>query len=291
MTTTLSTTARPSRSQLRWTRLTTVRRRSSTVDLVAVGAFVLLVLVAVAAPLLAPHSPVLTSGEAFLPPGSPGHLLGTDGLGYDIASRLLYGLRSSLGAAALVIASGVVVGGIVGAIAGAQAGWVDTVLMRTTDLFLSLPGLVIAMAVAAALGASFRSALIGIAVVWWPLYARLVRGEVRALASRPHLEAARLAGVGWTGRLVRHLLPGTRSTIVVAASLDVGGLVVALSALSFIGLSSPAPAPELGAMAAQGMAYLLQSWWVPIFPGLAVMLIAFVANLAGDGVRDLMREH
>jgi peptide/nickel transport system permease protein len=126
-------------------------------------------------------------------------------------------------------------------------------------------------------------------VVWWPLYARLVRGEVRAWAARPHLEAARLAGTPWGRRVTRHLLPGVRSTIVVAASLDVGGLVVALSGLSFIGLSSPAPAPELGAMAAQGMAYLLQAWWVPIFPGLAVLVIALAANLAGDGVRDLMR--
>jgi peptide/nickel transport system permease protein len=266
-----------------------VRHRALGVDLAAVGVLALIAVVALAAPVLAPHSPILRSGEAFLPPLSPEHLLGTDALGYDILSRLLYGMRSSLVAAAIVIASGVLVGGLVGLLAGALPGWVDTLLMRTTDLFLALPGLVIAMAVAAALGASFTSALVGVAVVWWPLYARLVRGEVRAWAARPHLEAARLAGTPWGTRVTRHLLPGVRSTIVVAASLDVGGLVVALSGLSFIGLSSPAPAPELGAMAAQGMAYLLQAWWVPIFPGLAVLVIALAANLAGDGVRDLMR--
>lgn len=279
------------RAARRWARVTAVRHRALGVDLVAIGVLVLIVLAALAAPVLAPHSPILRSGDAFLPPLSPDHLLGTDALGYDILSRLLYGMRSSLVAAAVVIASGVLIGGLVGLLAGALPGWVDALLMRTTDLFLALPGLVIAMAVAAALGASFTSALIGVAVVWWPLYARLVRGEVRAWAARPHLEAARLAGTPWGRRVTRHLLPGVRSTIVVAASLDVGGLVVALSGLSFIGLSSPAPAPEeqLGAMAAQGMAYLLQAWWVPIFPGLAVLVIALAANLAGDGVRDLMR--
>jgi peptide/nickel transport system permease protein len=277
------------RAGRRWARVTAVRHRALGVDLLAIGALALIVLVALAAPLLAPHSPILRSGDAFLPPLSPSHLLGTDALGYDILSRLLYGMRSSLLAAAVVIASGVLVGGLVGLLAGALPGWVDSLLMRTTDLFLALPGLVIAMAVAAALGASFTSALIGVAVVWWPLYARLVRGEVRAWAARPHLEAAVLAGTPWGARVARHLLPGVRSTIVVAASLDVGGLVVALSGLSFIGLSSPAPAPELGAMAAQGMAYLLQAWWVPIFPGIAVLVIALAANLAGDGVRDLMR--
>jgi peptide/nickel transport system permease protein len=277
------------RAARRWARVTAVRHRALGVDLVAIGVLVVIVLVALAAPVLAPHSPILRSGEAFLPPGSADHLLGTDALGYDILSRLLYGMRSSLAAAAVVIASGVLVGGLVGLLAGALPGWVDSLLMRTTDLFLALPGLVIAMAVAAALGASFTSALVGVAVVWWPLYARLVRGEVRSWAARPHLEAARLAGTAWGLRVTRHLLPGVRSTIVVAASLDVGGLVVALSGLSFIGLSSPAPAPELGAMAAQGMAYLLQSWWVPIFPGIAVLVVALAANLAGDGVRDLMR--
>jgi peptide/nickel transport system permease protein len=198
-------------------------------------------------------------------------------------------MRASLFAAVVVIASGVLAGGLVGVLAGALPGWVDGLLMRITDVFLALPGLVIAMAVAASLGASYRSALIGIAVVWWPMYARLVRGEIRAWAARPHLEAARLAGVPWERRVTRHLLPGVRSTVVIVASQDVGGLVVALSALSFMGLSSPAPAPELGAMAAQGMQYLLTAWWVPIVPGVAVMLLALVANYAGDAVRDMLR--
>jgi peptide/nickel transport system permease protein len=275
--------------QRRWQAINTVRTRSTAADRVALIALALVVVMAVLAPVLAPHSPILRSGAAFLPPGSPGHLLGTDAIGYDLLSRVLYGMRASLLAAALVIASGVLIGGLVGVLAGVLPGWVDSVLMRVTDLFLALPGLVIAMAVAAALGASYTSALIGIGIVWWPLYARLVRGEIRAWAARPHLEAAYLTGVPWHRRVRRHLLPGVRSTVVIAASLDVGGLVVALSALSFIGLSSPAPAPELGAMAAQGMQYLLSYWWVPIVPGIAVMIVALAANYAGDAVRDMLR--
>jgi peptide/nickel transport system permease protein len=282
------TRARLGRGARKFQRVTALRHRSTAVNLIGLTGLVLLVLLALLAPVLAPYSPILRAGAPFQPPLSPGFLFGTDALGYDIFSRLLFGLRASITAAAIVIASGVIIGGLVGVVAGALGGWADGLLMRVTDLFLALPGILIAMVVAAALGASFTSSLIGVAVVWWPMYARLVRGEVRSWAARPHLEAATLAGVGWTRRVARHLLPGVTSTVVIAASLDVGGLVVAMSGLSFIGLSSPAPAPELGAMAAQGMQYLLQYWWVPVVPGLAVMLLALCANLAGDGIRDLL---
>ena len=276
------------RAARKWARITALRKRTPVSDAIGMAGLALVVLVALLAPVLAPYSPILRAGEAFLPPFSPGYLLGTDGVGYDILSRMLFGLRASIASAAIVIASGVIIGGAVGLLAGSVGGWVDNGLMRVTDLFLAFPGIVIAMAVAAALGASFSSALIGVAVVWWPMYARLVRGEVRSWAARPHLEAAVLAGVPWSRRVRRHLLPGVTSTVVVAASLDVGGLVVAMSGLSFIGLGSPAPAPELGSMAAQGMQYLLQFWWIPVIPGLGVMLLALLANLAGDGVRDIV---
>jgi peptide/nickel transport system permease protein len=280
--------AGPTRSAKKWARVTELRSHSTAVDIAGLIGLALLVVIALLAPVLAPYSPILRAGETFLPPGSPGHLLGTDGVGYDIFSRMLFGLRSSIASAAIVITSGVIIGGIVGLLAGSIGGWADNGLMRLTDLFLAFPGIVIAMAVAAALGASFSSALIGVAVVWWPMYARLIRGEVRAWAARPHLEAAVLAGVPWSRRVRRHLLPGVTSTVVVAASLDVGGLVVAMSGLSFIGLGSPAPAPELGSMAAQGMEYLLQFWWIPVIPGLGVLVLALLANLAGDAVRDLL---
>ncbi len=264
--------------------------RVSRVDRVAMGAFVAIVLVALLAPILSPHSPIQPAGIPFLPPGHGGFLLGTDEVGQDIFSRVLFGLRSSLIAAGAVIASGVLVGGAVGLAAGATGGWLDDLLMRITDIFLALPGPVLAIAVVAALGPSFTHTLVAVAIVWWPFYARIGRAEVRAQAARPHLEAARMAGVGRLRRARRHLLPGAVPAILVTASLDVGNLIVTLAALSFLGLGAPAPAPELGAMAARGLQYLLQEWWVPVIPALVVFLVAMLANLAGDGVRDLLSD-
>jgi peptide/nickel transport system permease protein len=160
--------------------------------------------------------------------------------------------------------------------------------MRTTDVFLALPSPILAIAVVAALGPSLPHTLMAVAIVWWPFYARIVRGEVKALAARPHVEAARLAGVSRARVAFRHLLPGAIPAILVTASLDVGNLIITLAALSFLGLGAPAPAPELGAMSARGLTYLLQQWWVPVMPGLAVLFLALSSNLAGDALRDLM---
>ena len=268
--------------------LRAVGGRAAVGDRVAIGAFLALIVVGFAAPLLAAHNPIQPAGIPFLSPGHGGFLFGTDEVGQDILSRVLYGLRSSLEAAGAVIASGVVIGGTIGLVAGATGGWVDDLLMRITDIFLALPGPVLAIAVVASLGPSFVHTLIGVAIVWWPFYARIVRAEVRSLAARPHLEAARLAGVGSARRAWRHLLPGAVPALLVTASLDVGNLIVTLASLSFLGLGAPAPAPELGAMAARGLQYLLQEWWVPVMPALIVFLVALLANLAGDGIRDLL---
>lgn len=248
-------------------------------------------LVAVIAPLLAPHSPVRpVHAGAFASP-LHGALLGTDDLGRDVLSRVLYGMRASWLSALVVIASGVVIGGVVGLIAGSVGGWIDALLMRVTDLFLALPGPILAIAVIAALGPSLPHTLLAVGVVWWPWYARIVRAEVRAQAVRAHVDAARLSGVGRTRLALRHLLPGAVPAVLVTASLDVGNLVLTLAGLSFIGLGSPPPAPELGAMAARGMPYLLGHPWIPLAPALAVLVLAFAANLAGDGVRDLLEHH
>ncbi len=244
--------------------------------------------VALLAPLLAPYNPLAPVSMPLQPPGHGTFLLGTDAIGRDVLSRALYGWRSSWFAALAVIASGVVIGGFVGVFAGMSGGWLDNLLMRVTDGFLALPAPVIAIAVVAALGASFFHTLLAVAIVWWPFYARIVRGEVRALAARPHMAAARLAGSGRLRLAGRHLLPGTVPAIVITASLDVGNLVLTLAALSFLGLGQPAPAPELGADTARNLQFLLQQWWIPVMPGLAVFLLALIANLAGDGVRDLM---
>ncbi|MGW4097743.1 MULTISPECIES: ABC transporter permease [unclassified Mycobacterium] len=252
-----------------------------------VGALIALTLVALTAPLLAPHSALIPAGTPLTPPDSA-FLFGTDDAGRDLLSRCLLGLRTSWFAALAVIASGLVIGGGIGLVAGAVGGWVDTLLMRLTDLFLALPAPVLAIAVVSALGPSLTHTLIGVAVVWWPYYSRIVRGEIRQLAARPHVEAARVAGVGVLRLWGRHLLPGAIPTILVAASLDVGGLIVTLAGLSFIGLGAPQPAPELGSMAAAGIPMLLNAAWISVAPAMTVLLAAFIANKAGDALRIML---
>lgn len=261
---------------------------SSTFDKVTLSLLGLITLVAIFGPMLAPYPPDEAVAEPFLPPFSSGFVLGTDDIGRDLLSRVLYGIQSSWLSALVVILSGVIIGGIVGLLAGAFGGWVDSVLMRVTDTFLALPGPVLAIAVVAALGPGLRNTLVAVAIVWWPYYARIVRGEVRTLAARPHVEAARLAGAGRLRLMFRHLMPGAVPVTIVAASLDVSALILTLASLSFLGLGAPAPAPELGAMTARGLTYLLEYSWIPLVPAFAVFVLALVANLAGDGIRDLI---
>ncbi|WP_433295442.1 ABC transporter permease [Pseudonocardia sp. CA-142604] len=274
------------RDRSRWGRA--ARSPHARLDVLSAGLLGLVTVVALAAPVLAPHGPLDPAGMPSAPPGTSGFLLGTDSVGRDILSRVLYGLRSSWLAALAVVAVGAAFGGLVGLVAGARGGWVDNVLMRITDGFLALPAPVLAIAVVAALGPSLLHTLVAVSIVWWPFYARIVRGEVRTLAARPHVEAARLAGTGPVRVATRHLLPGAVPAVVVTASLDIGALVLTLAGLSFLGLGQPAPTPELGADAARNLSYLLQDWWIPVVPGLAVALLSLVANVAGDGVRNLM---
>lgn len=244
----------------------------------------ILTLIALLAPLAAPHESLEVTAAGPLHAPSLGNLLGTDEIGRDVFSRVLYGIRASWLSAVGVILLGAAFGSLVGALAGAFGGWVDTILMRVTDLFLSLPAPVLAIAVIASLGPSLTHTLLALSIVWWPWYARIVRGEVRALAARPHTEAARLAGVSRWRLVRRHLLPGAVAPVVVTMSLDVGNLILALAGLSFIGLGAPAPAAELGAMSARGLDYLFGHPWVPLAPAAAVALLALSANLLGDHV-------
>jgi peptide/nickel transport system permease protein len=226
-----------------------LKGRTSLLDRMAIVLLVLITVGAVVIPAIAPYKPNIIAGDSFVKPGAH-FLMGTDEVGHDIFSRVLYGIRTSWFSALEVIASGVLIGGFIGLVAGTAGGWIDDVLMRVTDLFLALPGPILAIAVVAALGPSLNHTLIAVGIVWWPFYARIVRGEIKALAARPHVEAARLAGVGRIRLATRHLLPGAVPATVVTASLDVGNLILTLAGLSFLGLGAPAPAPELGAMSA-----------------------------------------
>ena len=263
--------------------------RSTVINWAGFSMVFVVTIVAVAVPLLAPHDPLLPVGMPLQAPGTHGFLLGSDSIGRDILSRVLYGVRSSWYAALVVVAVGLLFGGLVGLIAGATGGWVDAVLMRITDGFLSLPAPVLAIAVVAALGPGFVHTLIAVSIVWWPFYARLVRGEVARLAARPHVEAAKLAGVSRFRLAGRHLLPGAVPNALVAASLDLGTLILTLAALSFLGLGQSAPAPELGADSARNLSYFLQQWWIPVMPGLGVLVLALIGNIAGDCLRNLMK--
>ncbi|MCL5077103.1 MAG: ABC transporter permease [Actinobacteria bacterium] len=253
----------------------------------AIGVLGMVTLIALLAPVLAPTNPLLPVTQPFVHPFTSSHLLGTDSVGRDELSRILYGIRASWFSALAVIASGVVIGGLVGMMAGIRGGRVDSVLMRITDGFLAFPGPVLAIAVVASLGASLLHTLLAVAIVWWPFYARIVRGEARAIMSRPHIEAARTFGVKGLRLAYRHVMPGVIPAVVVTASLDIGNLIVTLSGLSFLGLGAPAPSPELGAMAARNLQYLLQQWWVCVFPAVAIMFLALVGNFAGDSLRNV----
>ena len=263
--------------------------RATIMNWLGVSLILLVTLIAVAVPVLAPHDPLVPVGMPLQAPGKEGFLLGSDSVGRDILSRVLFGVRSSWFAALVVVGVGLLIGGVIGLIAGAVGGWLDSILMRITDGFLSLPAPVLAIAVVAALGPGFVHTLIAVSIVWWPFYARLVRGEIVRLAARPHVEAARLAGVGPFRVALRHLLPGAVPNALVAASLDLGTLILTLAALSFLGLGQSAPAPELGADAARNLSYFLQQWWVPVMPGVGVLVLAVIGNIAGDSLRNLMK--
>jgi ABC-type dipeptide/oligopeptide/nickel transport system permease subunit len=264
-------------------------RRAPSSDVIMLGAFVFLILLILVFSWKTPYSTTTASGQPLEPP-STRHWAGTDAVGRDLFSRILVGARLSLIAAAAVIAAGVAIGGSIGLVAGYAGGWSDSLLMRGTDLFLALPAPVLAIAVAGALGRSFTLTLVAVAVVWWPLYARIVRGEIRAIAARPHMEAARLAGGGRRTLLFRHLLPGTFAPVLVAASLDVGLMILTLAGLSFLGLGSPEPFPELGAMTSQNLSYLLTKWWIPVLPAAMIFVLAYLSNLAGDALRDVLQD-
>jgi peptide/nickel transport system permease protein len=254
---------------------------------VALITLVLVTLLALLGPTLAPHNPTLPVGMPFTPPSSA-FPFGTDLVGRDELSQVLYGIQSTWFSALAVIAIGALVGGTVGLVAGASPGWFDNLLMRITDIFLSLPAPLLAIPVVAALGPSLFHTLIAVAILWWPYYARLVRAEVRAVASMPHVDAARLAKIGRFRRLTHYLLPCAIPVTIVAASLDIGNLIIVLSGLSFLGLGAQPPSPELGSLTANGLPYLLTNWWIPIIPGIAVFGLSLTGNLTGDAIRDMV---
>ena len=268
------------------------RAARSSPLLTAGGAIALvIVIIAVAAPLLAPFpgdAGTATNPFAVLRPPSVAHLLGTDQVGRDLLSRVIYGTRVSPLIAAYVLAIAAAVGIPLGIAAGYFGGWLDEVIMRITDVFLAFPPLLLALALAAVLPASLTSVTIAIAATWWPWYARLIRGQAASVAGRPFIESCRALGIPRWRILARHVLPNSITPLIVQISLDVGGVILVASALSFLGLGAQDPTPEWGLMVAQGQPYFPTAWWLVTFPGLAILITAFGFNLLGDGLRDLL---
>ena len=227
-------------------------------------------------------------GQARLLAPSLAHWFGTDEGGRDIFSRVVFGTRYSLLAAVVVLALAVTIGTTIGLVAGFAGGKIDEALMRLTDMFLAFPALVLAMGISAALGASLANSMIAIAIVWWPWYARLVRGQTLRLRQEQFVEAARASGASDARMVLRHILPNCWTPIIVQITLDVGYAILTTASLSFIGLGAQPPTPEWGAMVATGKDYILDQWWLATFPGLAIFLAVMAFNLLGDGLQEAL---
>lgn len=241
---------------------------------------------------IAPYDPIETNIEdRFLSPtwsGSEKHLLGTDKLGRDVLSRLLCGARYSVKVGIVVLAISTPIGVMLGGVAGLLGGWFDELIMRITDVFLAFPYLLLAMAVSAALGPSLDNAMLAISIVWWPPYTRLIRGQALSVRESAYIDAAKSMGEGRLSIIWHHLLPNCLSPVLITLTLDMGAVVLATAALSFLGFGAQPPLPEWGRMISDGRIYMFQAWWVSTFSGLAIALTVLGFNLLGDGIRDAL---
>jgi peptide/nickel transport system permease protein len=244
--------------------------------------------IALLAPVIAPYTPLEQNvARRLLPPGTEGHLWGTDELGRDIYSRVLYGGRITIPAGLAVILFGSTFGTLVGAFAGYMGGLWDESLMRLTELFMAFPTIILAMAVTAALGPTIQNAILALVVVWWPNYARLVRGIVLEIKGHEYVEAARSVGAPGAYILFRTILPNAIAPAVVLMTLDIGVAILAFAGLSFLGLGPEPTSPEWGRMVSIGIDFFDQ-WWMWLFPGLATASLVMAFNFVGDSIRDLV---
>jgi peptide/nickel transport system permease protein len=256
------------------------------------GAAVVLIWVVVAllAPVIAPYDPIDQEVRQRLQGPSAAHLLGVDELGRDVFSRVLYGGRVSLPVAAVVVVLATLFGTLYGGLAGFTGRWLDESAMRIVDMVLAFPSLILAMAIAAALGPSIQNSMLALLLVWWPPYARVARGQVLGLKHRDFVTAARALGMSEWRILIRHVLPNALAPALVLTTMDFGNAIIITAALSFLGLGAVPPTPEWGAMVAEGRE-LIQQWWISTFPGVAIFSVAMACNFVGDGLRDAIDPH
>ncbi|WP_028035102.1 ABC transporter permease [Chelativorans sp. J32] len=267
------------------------RFRQSWLSMIGLAIVILLIVAALLAPYIVPypeHVGGVTNTAARFQPPSADAWFGTNELGQDIFSLVLVGSQVSLFSGLAVVFIAVVVGTAIGAIAGYVGGWADETLMRVTDLFLTIPSLILAMAVAAALGTGVFNMIVAISVTWWPAYARLVRGEVIGKKEEQFVVAARALGAGPLRILCRHILPNIVSPVVVKASLDMGFAILTVASLGFVGIGVKPPTPEWGTLLSTARSYMPDYWWTAVAPGMAIFLAVFAFNLLGDGLRDIL---
>lgn len=250
--------------------------------------FSLVVFLAIFAPLIAPYDPSKISfSDKLVPPGWA-HLMGTDELGRDIFSRVIYGARTSLVIGVTVLVFSMAIGVPIGLVSGYFGGRVDTVLMRVSDVFLAFPPLLLPIAITAALGAGLFNAMMALAISWFPWYARIMRGSVIGIKKELYIDSARAMGVGHLRIMFRHALPNASTPVIVQASMDFGYTILAAASLSFIGIGAKPPTIEWGLMVALSRSKFLDFWWTAAFPGLAIFIAVLAVNLVGDGIRDFL---
>jgi peptide/nickel transport system permease protein len=250
--------------------------------------FAVIVLGAIFAPLIAPYDPTAMNFLDKLQGPSLNHLMGTNDLGQDIFSQVLFGARTSLMVGVVVISLAVIIGVPIGLLAGFFGGRLDTILMRISDVFLAFPPLLLPIAITAALGTGLFNAMVALAVSWFPWYSRIVRGAVMRVNSELYISAARAMGVSSPRIMLRHALPNSMTPIIVQSSMDFGYSILAAASLSFIGIGAQPPTPEWGLMAAMSRTRFIDDWWTVTFPGLAIFVTVLAVNLVGDGVRDIL---
>ncbi len=265
-----------------------LRNRLSTIGL---GIVVVFLAMAAFAPYLVPYpgdaSGAIHTGERLQPPSGP-HLMGTDEVGRDVLTRLLDGTRVSLAIGVIIIAVAMTLGIPLGLAAGVAGGWTEDAIMRVTDVFLAVPGIVLAIAIVTVLGPGITHAMLAISLVWWPGYARMVHGRASALRRAMFVEAARGLGASPSRVVLRHVLPNLLTIIIIKGSMDMGLAILTAAALGFVGVGAQPPLPEWGEMISTGQPYLPTYWWLSVYPGTAIVVTVLGFNLLGDGLRDLL---
>ena len=276
-------------NRLRKAARTFLRNRLAVIGTVILMGFIVC---AIFAPYIAPHPPLeMNFANMHKPPGTPGHLLGTDNLGRDVLSRLIYGSRISLSVGLVVVSIAAVIGTAMGLLSGYYGKAVDVAIMRLVEIFVAFPFLILVVAVIALLGTSIYNVMLVLGLVSWPIYARLVRSEVLAIRELPYIEAARAIGAKNARIMFRHVLPNCISCVLVTAAMSMAGAILSTAALGFLGLGVQPPTPEWGMMLNEARLFLRRYPWEIIYPGVAIMLVVLALNFLGDGLRDALDPH